>query len=254
MRNLIEEAALRLQELQAMGSADPWPDILPADRSPPRVGAAVMPIVPRVVPQTSRAARRVDIDFRVLSARGMLTPETARPQLAAEYRILKRPLIRHALGKHCAPTPHGRFVMRANTWLQSVPVILLSSRAGKEFRVGGLDAGADDYVAKPFSSRELVARVGALIEREQLRRTAEQRLRNAFMRHRRLAALHRDFPSSPRAAGRKDGRHRAGPHRFAHAAAPTHPPTPNKNAMTRRGARSASGCSRARARSKPTCW
>ena len=111
MRNLIEEAALRLQELQAMGSADPWPDILPADRSPPRVGAAVMPIVPRVVPQTSRAARRVDIDFRVLSARGMLTPETARPQLAAEYRILKRPLIRHALGKHCAPTPHGRFVM-----------------------------------------------------------------------------------------------------------------------------------------------
>ena len=72
--------------------------------------------------------------------------------------------------------------MRANTWLQSVPVILLSSRAGKEFRVGGLDAGADDYVAKPFSSRELVARVGALIEREQLRRTAEQRLRNAFMK------------------------------------------------------------------------
>jgi PAS domain S-box-containing protein len=72
--------------------------------------------------------------------------------------------------------------MRSSTWLQGVPVILLSSRASKEFRVGGLDAGADDYVAKPFSSRELVARVGALIEREQLRRTAEQRLRNAFMK------------------------------------------------------------------------
>jgi exopolysaccharide/PEP-CTERM locus tyrosine autokinase len=114
MRNLIEEAALRLQELQAMGSADPdpWPDILPADRSPPpRVGAAVMPIVPRVVPPMPRAGRRVDIDFSALTARGMLTPETARPQLATEYRILKRPLIRHALGKQCAPTPRGRLVM-----------------------------------------------------------------------------------------------------------------------------------------------
>jgi signal transduction histidine kinase/CheY-like chemotaxis protein len=72
--------------------------------------------------------------------------------------------------------------VRSNTWLQGVPVILLSSRASKEFRVGGLDAGADDYLAKPFSSRELLARVGALIEREHLRRTAEERLRNAFMK------------------------------------------------------------------------
>jgi exopolysaccharide/PEP-CTERM locus tyrosine autokinase len=113
MRNLIEEAALRLQELQAMGSADPdsWPDVLPPDRSPPRVGAAVMPIVPRVVPPTSRMGRRVDIDFGALTARGMLTPLTASPQLATEYRILKRPLIRHALGKQCVPTPRGRFVM-----------------------------------------------------------------------------------------------------------------------------------------------
>jgi exopolysaccharide/PEP-CTERM locus tyrosine autokinase len=110
MRNLIEEAALRLQELQGKGAPDPWPDILPPDRSSPRVGAAVMPIA-RVAPPTPRPARLVEIDFSLLTARGMLTPEASQPQLASEYRILKRPLIRQAFGKQRAPTPRGRFIM-----------------------------------------------------------------------------------------------------------------------------------------------
>jgi signal transduction histidine kinase len=42
-----------------------------------------------------------------------------------------------------------------------VPVILLSARAGEESRVEGLEAGADDYLVKPFSARELLARVNA---------------------------------------------------------------------------------------------
>ena len=42
-----------------------------------------------------------------------------------------------------------------------MPVILLSARAGEEARVEGVDAGADDYLTKPFSARELLARVGA---------------------------------------------------------------------------------------------
>ncbi len=41
----------------------------------------------------------------------------------------------------------------------SIPVIMLSARAGEESRVGGLEAGADDYLVKPFVARELVARV-----------------------------------------------------------------------------------------------
>jgi DNA-binding response OmpR family regulator len=40
-----------------------------------------------------------------------------------------------------------------------VPVILLSARAGVEAKVEALDAGADDYLVKPFSARELLARV-----------------------------------------------------------------------------------------------
>ena len=48
--------------------------------------------------------------------------------------------------------------MRADEALRDVPVILLSARAGEEARIEGLDAGADDYLIKPFSARELLAR------------------------------------------------------------------------------------------------
>jgi DNA-binding response OmpR family regulator len=49
--------------------------------------------------------------------------------------------------------------VRADAELRSIPVILLSARAGEEAQVEGLDAGADDYLIKPFSARELLARV-----------------------------------------------------------------------------------------------
>ena len=47
-----------------------------------------------------------------------------------------------------------------------VPVLMLTARGLEEERVSGLDAGADDYVTKPFSMRELIARVRALLRRQ----------------------------------------------------------------------------------------
>src|SRR5689334_11521846 len=51
--------------------------------------------------------------------------------------------------------------IRKDASLSSTPVILLSARAGEESRVEGLHAGASDYLVKPFTARELLARVGA---------------------------------------------------------------------------------------------
>jgi signal transduction histidine kinase/DNA-binding response OmpR family regulator len=55
-----------------------------------------------------------------------------------------------------------------------VPVIMLSARAGEEGTIEGLEAGADDYLIKPFAARELLARVAANLELERVRRTRDQ--------------------------------------------------------------------------------
>jgi PAS domain S-box-containing protein len=64
--------------------------------------------------------------------------------------------------------------LRANDALKSVPVILVSARAGEESRIEGLQAGADDYLVKPFSARELSARVAAHLAMAHVRRDAAQ--------------------------------------------------------------------------------
>src|SRR5579862_5053120 len=70
--------------------------------------------------------------------------------------------------------------LRADEDVQDVPVILLSARAGEEERLEGLDAGADDYLIKPFSARELLARVRSHLTMERMRSEradVERRLR-----------------------------------------------------------------------------
>jgi signal transduction histidine kinase/DNA-binding response OmpR family regulator len=67
--------------------------------------------------------------------------------------------------------------LRGDDRTRSVPVILLSARAGAEARVEGLQAGADDYMVKPFSARELVARVQAQVLRARVRSVEEAHAR-----------------------------------------------------------------------------
>jgi signal transduction histidine kinase len=64
--------------------------------------------------------------------------------------------------------------LREDDELASVPVIMLSARAGDEARVGGLDAGADDYLVKPFSARELVARIETQLKARRQKQAAEE--------------------------------------------------------------------------------
>ena len=54
---------------------------------------------------------------------------------------------------------------RAHPRTKSVPIIMLTARGDEVDRVAGLDAGADDYIAKPFSTKELLARIRAVLRR-----------------------------------------------------------------------------------------
>jgi signal transduction histidine kinase/ActR/RegA family two-component response regulator len=66
--------------------------------------------------------------------------------------------------------------LRADPVLRAIPVILLSARAGEDAVVEGIEAGADDYLVKPFSARELLARVRTRLELERLgRRLRDER-------------------------------------------------------------------------------
>jgi signal transduction histidine kinase len=69
--------------------------------------------------------------------------------------------------------------IRSDVELRDLPVILISARAGEEARLEGLDAGADDYLVKPFSARELLARVRSNLELARLRQEARDVLREA---------------------------------------------------------------------------
>ncbi len=76
--------------------------------------------------------------------------------------------------------------LRADPGLHDIPVILLSARAGEEARIEGLNRGADDYLVKPFSARELLVRVGALLQSQELRRRSLEALRESELRFRQL--------------------------------------------------------------------
>lgn len=63
----------------------------------------------------------------------------------------------------------------------SIPVIFLSARAGEEARIDGLEAGADDYLVKPFSSQELLIKIRMQIKIARVRKHTEQQLKNLFI-------------------------------------------------------------------------
>ncbi|MDH2415299.1 SpoIIE family protein phosphatase [Nocardioides sp. CER19] len=72
--------------------------------------------------------------------------------------------------------------MKQDPLLAAVPVIMLSARAGEEGMAEGLEAGADDYLVKPFAARELLARVKVQQRLQQLQRVASEAERRTVAR------------------------------------------------------------------------
>ena len=64
--------------------------------------------------------------------------------------------------------------LRADADLGGVPILMLTARAEEVDRIAGFETGADDYVTKPFSPKELVARIGALLRRARRGPSEEQ--------------------------------------------------------------------------------
>jgi signal transduction histidine kinase len=67
--------------------------------------------------------------------------------------------------------------LRQDPITHTIPVVLLSARAGEEAVVAGLETGADDYLVKPFSARELLGRVRAHLAMSRMRKEAENAMR-----------------------------------------------------------------------------
>jgi PAS domain S-box-containing protein len=79
--------------------------------------------------------------------------------------------------------------LRSNGRTAAIPVLLLSARSGEESRIEGLKAGADDYLVKPFSARELLARVTSQLNMARIRREAAETQRKLRLDAELLAAI-----------------------------------------------------------------
>jgi PAS domain S-box-containing protein len=85
--------------------------------------------------------------------------------------------------------------LRGDPELRGLPVIVLSARAGDEAKVEGLRRGADDYLVKPFSARELLARIAANIEMSRTRAQSASVLQDEVAERRRAEAALRERES-----------------------------------------------------------
>jgi protein-tyrosine kinase len=108
--NIIEEASKRLEQLGKAGIEVPGK---PETRRRARMPAESM-LDERVEPKSGSLdaqANRVTLDFARLKANGVITPTDPDQQLLHEFRVIKRPLIRNALGKSAAPVKNGNLIM-----------------------------------------------------------------------------------------------------------------------------------------------
>ncbi len=101
------------------------------------------------------------------------------PSVPAAKKLLTTESIDLALVDWMLPGGTGlEFVrfMRANDATRALPVIMLTARTDEDDISAGLDAGADDYVTKPFSPKELHSRINALLRRSQAQLTSPSQI------------------------------------------------------------------------------
>ena len=178
----VEEALRWLPESTA---AAPVPELSAGDRiATPRAADAVVPNSVLVVDDNADMREYLR---RLLAARYVVATATDGKEALAAIRRDRPDLV---LTDVMMPVLDGFALLRAirgDPALSDLPVVLLSARAGKEASVEGLEAGADDYLTKPFTAGELLARVNANLQLARVRREATRDLRESEARFRNMA-------------------------------------------------------------------
>ncbi|MFB9907545.1 SpoIIE family protein phosphatase [Allokutzneria oryzae] len=161
-------APVYVEEAVRWSSADP-----PPSRRRPEPDAALVLVVEDNADMRAFLLRLLEPRWRVLAAAdgasGLALAREHRPDLVLSDVMM--------------PELDGLELLRelrADPATASIPVIFLSARSGEVDTVEGLDAGADDYLPKPFSTQELLARVRANLELARLR-NGESRFRRALV-------------------------------------------------------------------------
>lgn len=117
MSSLIEQATQRLEQLRKAGVVMPERLVVPATQQfgNPAMAFNGRPTLEEIGPTNSSAApavsRRVEIDLEALSAAGIVSPNAPRSQIADQFRVIKRPLIRNAMGKGASVIANGNLIM-----------------------------------------------------------------------------------------------------------------------------------------------
>ena len=109
MSSLIEQAAQRLEQLRRAGAV--VAESKPNQRLPGGGRAAVVAEPEARVAAPAAESRHVDLDYEALARAGIVVPNAPRSLLADQFRVIKRPLIRNAVGKGAAKLVHGNLVM-----------------------------------------------------------------------------------------------------------------------------------------------
>ena len=113
MSSLIEQATQRLEQLRKAGAVIPEQITAPATQvfSKIRVPVSDGHAIKTTASFPTSVSRRVEIDLDALSAAGIVSPTAPRSQIADQFRVIKRPLIRNAMGKGASVIANGNLIM-----------------------------------------------------------------------------------------------------------------------------------------------
>lgn len=113
MSSLIEQATQRLEQLRKAGAVIPEQITAPATQvfSKIRVPVSDGDAIKTTASFPTSVSRRVEIDLDALSAAGIVSPTAPRSQIADQFRVIKRPLIRNAMGKGASVIANGNLIM-----------------------------------------------------------------------------------------------------------------------------------------------